>query len=181
MGFGSLPIFWNSVLSKKISDHIFYFCKFCIFFPLFLSGVSAEQGNLTDSLCFSLVSGLKISAFGFLVLQIVEGFCGVVAFVWFSMAAVAEIPADANKMDSKPKAESEFSVQKLVDMFTKLNPLAKEFFPSSYSPNHDNRFQGFNQLSPTHFLVSTKPSADENFPNNRRVGLFCLWSHIFRF
>jgi len=84
------------------------------------------------------------------------------------MAAVAEIPADANKMDSKPKAESEFSVQKLVDMFTKLNPLAKEFFPSSYSPNHDNRFQGFNQLSPTHFLVSTKPSADENFPNNRR-------------
>lgn len=90
------------------------------------------------------------------------------------MAAVAEIPADANKMDSKPKAESEFSVQKLVDMFTKLNPLAKEFFPSSYSPNHDHGFQGFNQLSPTHFLVSTKPSADENFPNNRRVGLFCL-------
>ncbi|RZB97420.1 Polyadenylate-binding protein-interacting protein 9 isoform C [Glycine soja] len=68
------------------------------------------------------------------------------------MAAVAEIPADANKMDSKPKAESEFSVQKLVDMFTKLNPLAKEFFPSSYSPNHDHGFQGFNQLSPTQFL-----------------------------
>ena len=84
------------------------------------------------------------------------------------MAAVAEIPADANKMDSKPKAESEFSVQKLVDMFTKLNPLAKEFFPSSYSPNHDHGFQGFNQLSPTQFLVSTKPSANENFLNSRR-------------
>lgn len=90
------------------------------------------------------------------------------------MAAVAEIPADANKMDSKPKAESEFSVQKLVDMFTKLNPLAKEFFPSSYSPNHDHGFQGFNQLSPTQFLVSTKPSANENFLNSRRVGLFCF-------
>ncbi|KAL9322023.1 hypothetical protein ACSQ67_010076 [Phaseolus vulgaris] len=84
------------------------------------------------------------------------------------MAAVAEIPADANKMDSKPKAESEFSVQKLVDMFTKLNPLAKEFFPSSYPPNHDHLLQGFNQLSPTHFLVNSKPSANENFANNRR-------------
>ncbi|RDX97556.1 Polyadenylate-binding protein-interacting protein 9, partial [Mucuna pruriens] len=124
------------------------------------------QGNLTDSLCFSSVSGLKIPVLGLLVLQIAEGFVGVVALI--SMAAVAEIPADANKMDSKPKTESEFSVQKLVDMFTKLNPLAKEFFPSSYSPNHDHRLQGFNQLSPTHFLVTTKPSANENFPINRR-------------
>lgn len=80
----------------------------------------------------------------------------------------ADISADANKMDSKPKAESEFSVQKLVDMFTKLNPLAKEFFPSSYSPNHDHGRQGFNLITPNHFLVNTKPSANDNNPNNRR-------------
>lgn len=128
--------------------------------------VCAEQGNLILYLCFSSISGVKILSFELLVLQIVEGFCGVVALI--SMAAVAEIPADANKMDSKPKAESEFSVQNLVDMFTKLNPLAKEFFPSSYSPNHDHRLQGFNQLSPTHFLVNTKQSANDNSPNNRR-------------
>lgn len=82
---------------------------------------------------------------------------------------VADISADSNKMDSKPKTESEFSVQKLVDMFTKLNPLAKEFFPSSYSPNHDHRPQGFNLLTPANFLVNTKPSANDNSPNNRRV------------
>jgi len=84
----------------------------------------------------------------------------------------ADISADANKMDSKPKAESEFSVQKLVDMFTKLNPLAKEFFPSSYSPNHDHGRQGFNLITPNHFLVNTKPSANDNNPNNRRVWFF---------
>ncbi|KAJ1434254.1 RNA-binding domain superfamily [Sesbania bispinosa] len=84
------------------------------------------------------------------------------------MAAVADIPADANKMDSKPKPESEFTVQKLVDMFTKLNPLAKEFFPSSYSHNLDHRHQGYNQFTPTNFLVNTKPSPNDNFPNNRR-------------
>ena len=96
------------------------------------------------------------------------------------MAAVAEISTDANnKMDSKPKPESEFSVQKLVDMFTKLNPLAKEFFPSSYPHNNSDHHrhhhhQGYNndnnnQLSPINFLVNTKPSANDNFPNNRRV------------
>lgn len=85
------------------------------------------------------------------------------------MAAVADISVDANKMDSKPKPESEFSVQNLVDMFTKLNPLAKEFFPSSYSPNHDHhRRQGFNQLTPINFLVNTKPSLNDNYQNNRR-------------
>lgn len=105
-----------------------------------------------------------------------------VGWLWFSMAAVADISAaDANKMDSKPKPESEFTVQKLVDMFTKLNPLAKEFFPSSYSLHNlddHHRHQGYNnQLTPTHFLVNTtKPSANDNYLNNRRVSLFCLWS-----
>ncbi|KAK7243996.1 hypothetical protein RIF29_38811 [Crotalaria pallida] len=88
------------------------------------------------------------------------------------MAAVAEISNDAttnNKMDSKPKAESEFSVQKLVDMFTKLNPLAKEFFPSSYPHKHDHHLdQGFNnQFPPTNLMVNTKPSANDNFRRRR--------------
>ena len=93
------------------------------------------------------------------------------------MAAVAEISADAaaaNKLDSNPtKQESEFNVQKLVDMFTKLNPLAKEFFPSYY---YDNRH--LNQFSPKSFLVSDKSSANDNYPNNLRVCLFILISHF---
>ncbi|CAL0326459.1 unnamed protein product [Lupinus luteus] len=89
------------------------------------------------------------------------------------MAAVAEISADTtNTMDSKPKPESEFSVQNLVDMFTKLNPLAKEFFPSSYPHNHDQLHQGFNQFSSTNFLINAKPLANDNYPNRRRRNSF---------
>ncbi|CAL5187227.1 unnamed protein product [Lathyrus oleraceus] len=79
-----------------------------------------------------------------------------------------DISTDANKMDSKPKAESEFSVQKLVDMFTKLNPLAKEFFPSSYGPSNDHRRQGYNIVRPNNFLVNTKASPNDDHHNNRR-------------
>ncbi|XP_068321499.1 polyadenylate-binding protein-interacting protein 9-like [Pyrus communis] len=76
------------------------------------------------------------------------------------MAAVSEISGEAasaknSNLDSmsKPisKSKSEFDVQKLVDMFTKLNPLAKEFFPSSYSPQHHSNFENSfnnNKLSP---------------------------------
>nr|KJB79738.1 hypothetical protein B456_013G064600 [Gossypium raimondii] len=60
-----------------------------------------------------------------------------------SMAAVADNSGEAavangnnNLVVETSKSESkEFNVQKLVDMFTKLNPLAKEFFPSSYHHN----------------------------------------------
>lgn len=91
------------------------------------------------------------------------------------MAAVAEISVDsAAKLDSKPnnKADTEFNVQKLVDMFTKLNPLAKEFVPSSHS--HHNHL--LPHLTPNHFFVNNflvKPSDNnDNFSNNRRVCLF---------
>lgn len=88
------------------------------------------------------------------------------------MAAVADISADAvaapTKLDSKPKPESEFNVQKLVDMFKKLNPLAKEFFPSSYS-HHDHAHQSYNQLSPNNFMVINKPFGNGYPPNIRRV------------
>ncbi|KDP20563.1 hypothetical protein JCGZ_04523 [Jatropha curcas] len=96
------------------------------------------------------------------------------------MAAVAEITGEAAAAtnnnnnnnntenldsDAKPKSESEFSVQNLVDMFTKLNPLAKEFFPSSY--NNKNKTQ--NLLNLNNFAVlPNKQSANDNFPTNRR-------------
>ncbi|KAH8518839.1 hypothetical protein H0E87_000629, partial [Populus deltoides] len=97
------------------------------------------------------------------------------------MAAVAEITSEAavasknnttaankndnnNNLDSetKPTSESEFTVQKLVDMFTKLNPLAKEFFPSSYSKNNPN------ELHFNNFAAPVKQSANDNFPKRKR-------------
>ncbi|XP_028755338.1 polyadenylate-binding protein-interacting protein 9 [Neltuma alba] len=86
------------------------------------------------------------------------------------MAAVAEISLDAaaaNKLDSNSKSEPEFNVQKLVDMFTKLNPLAKEFVPSRYS-HHDHFHQGYHQLSPNNFLGGDITAADVNHQNYRR-------------
>ncbi|XP_021891560.1 polyadenylate-binding protein-interacting protein 9-like isoform X2 [Carica papaya] len=100
------------------------------------------------------------------------------------MAAVAEKPGEAEaqaqsannnnsstgsnndnqNLDSKSKPESEFSVQKLVDMFTKLNPLAKEFFPSSY--NHKNLNQSNDKLSVNNFPAANKQSGNEILPNN---------------
>ncbi|KAJ7981963.1 Polyadenylate-binding protein [Quillaja saponaria] len=84
------------------------------------------------------------------------------------MAAVADISGDAaatKNLDTKSKPESEFNVQKLVDMFTKLNPLAKEFFPSYY---HHDRHENNDQFAPNNFPVANKPSGNDNYPNNRR-------------
>ncbi|CAN6553910.1 unnamed protein product [Malus baccata var. baccata] len=87
------------------------------------------------------------------------------------MAAVAEISGEAASaknpnLDSMPKpmpeSKSEFDVQKLVDMFTKLNPLAKEFFPSSYSHQHHSTFE--NSLA----VNNNKLSANGNQANSRR-------------
>ncbi|XP_059442967.1 polyadenylate-binding protein-interacting protein 9-like isoform X3 [Corylus avellana] len=89
------------------------------------------------------------------------------------MAAVAEVSGEAaaaNNMDSRPKSESELNVQKLVDMFKKLNPLAKEFFPSSYSHHQsNNHYHNNGQLSPNFFPTANKPSSNDNFSTNRRV------------
>uniref|UniRef100_A0A803NXS1 RRM domain-containing protein n=1 Tax=Cannabis sativa TaxID=3483 RepID=A0A803NXS1_CANSA len=52
-------------------------------------------------------------------------------------------------------AGAEISGEKLVDMFTKLNPLAKEFIPSSYAKQ-----QSFNNLN----AITTDESL---FPNNK--------------
>ncbi|MED6136073.1 Polyadenylate-binding protein-interacting protein 9, partial [Stylosanthes scabra] len=95
------------------------------------------------------------------------------------MSAVADVPTDTtapNQIDSKPKtkakSDDEFNVQKLVDIFTKLNPLAKEFFPSSYS-YHDHLHQGYYQFSPNNFMPNNKPfDGDSNQRNRRRRASF---------
>lgn len=110
------------------------------------------------------------------------------------MAAVAEISNEAavanKRLDSKPnsKPESEFTMQNLVDMFTKLNPLAKEFIPSYYSQALDHQHQ--QQQPHLHFqqngsfLISDFPAAEKNISennlaNNRRVLIFSVWSYKF--
>lgn len=107
------------------------------------------------------------------------------------MAAVAEISNEAavtNKnLDSKPnsKPESEFTMQNLVDMFTKLNPLAKEFIPSYYSQALDHHHQQHLHFQQNgSFLISDFPAAEKNFSennftNNRRVLTFSVWSYNF--
>ncbi|KAK8986511.1 hypothetical protein V6N11_010067 [Hibiscus sabdariffa] len=61
------------------------------------------------------------------------------------------------------KSESkEFNVQKLVDMFTKLNPLAEEFFPSSYYHNQTQELYNFDQVP-----VNSQSAGNENFSNDR--------------
>ncbi|XVF18329.1 hypothetical protein REPUB_Repub11eG0012300 [Reevesia pubescens] len=85
-------------------------------------------------------------------------------------AAAAAAAANNNKKDNNlvvetAKSESkEFNVQKLVDMFTKLNPLAKEFFPSSYHHHNQTKYiDNFNQLP-----VNKQSVENENFSNRRR-------------
>lgn len=82
-------------------------------------------------------------------------------------AAAAAATKNTTNLESKSKSESEFSVQNLVDMFTKLNPLAKEFFPSSYAKQQS--FNNFNAIPIDDSLASpNKLLANDNNPNNRR-------------
>lgn len=83
-----------------------------------------------------------------------------------------EAAKDNDLVVETAKSESkEFNVQNLVDMFTKLNPLAKEFFPSSFHHNQTKQTANFNQ-------VPVKQSAgNENF-SNKRV-FFFHWSLTF--
>uniref|UniRef100_A0A1J3EZN0 Polyadenylate-binding protein-interacting protein 8 n=1 Tax=Noccaea caerulescens TaxID=107243 RepID=A0A1J3EZN0_NOCCA len=102
------------------------------------------------------------------------------------MAAITEIPTDVDSVhdnvvaggiekslitdskpeiesDLKPKSEPEFDqMKKLVAMFKKLNPEAKEFFPS-YKKNNQS-------LSSDDFVISKKPSGDEINGDNKKDG-----------
>ncbi|KAE9617069.1 putative RNA recognition motif domain, ataxin-2 [Lupinus albus] len=79
------------------------------------------------------------------------------------MAEVAEIsndavaPASTKLEDSEPKPdESEINVQNLPDMLKKLNPLAKEFFPSSHS-QHGHAHQNYSQFILNNFVATNMP------------------------
>ncbi|KAE9620810.1 putative RNA recognition motif domain-containing protein [Lupinus albus] len=57
-------------------------------------------------------------------------------------------------------------------MFKKLNPLAEEFFPSSYS-QYDHAYQSYNQFQPNNFVATNMPLVNGHNPNNgRRSGNF---------
>ncbi|KAL5565359.1 hypothetical protein UlMin_028523 [Ulmus minor] len=88
------------------------------------------------------------------------------------MAVVAEISGEAPAVENpnlemKSTAEPEFNVQNLVDMFKKLNPMAKEFFPSSYK---DQTQKSYQEISANDFLAANNKllAIDNNSFNRRR-------------
>uniref|UniRef100_M1AD85 RNA-binding protein n=1 Tax=Solanum tuberosum TaxID=4113 RepID=M1AD85_SOLTU len=69
--------------------------------------------------------------------------------------------------DSIANAKSEFHMHDIADMLKKLklNPQAKEFFPSSY-----NRAAGGDQMILSNFVPANKTMGVDGFQNNRRRG-----------
>lgn len=65
--------------------------------------------------------------------------------------------------ESELKPKSEFDMQKLVAIFKKLNPLAKEFFPSYYNPKKTNQVAKANQFPSTDDFATTKKQSGEEF------------------
>lgn len=63
-------------------------------------------------------------------------------------------------------SKQEFGMQHIVDMLSnlKLNPMAKEFFPSYYSNDRSP-----DQFAGAFFVPVDKNSGNYGFPNNRRV------------
>ncbi|XP_024006018.1 polyadenylate-binding protein-interacting protein 8 [Eutrema salsugineum] len=101
------------------------------------------------------------------------------------MATITEIPTDVDPVhenvigggiekslmtDSKPVSESDIKpepefdqMKKLVAMFKKLNPEAKEFFPSYKKNNHS--------LSSGDFAIAKKHSGEEFYGDNKKDGI----------
>ncbi|GMN57847.1 hypothetical protein TIFTF001_026948 [Ficus carica] len=73
---------------------------------------------------------------------------------------------EVKKSESESESENFNNVQKLVEMFTKLNPLAKEFFPSSKQFNNNNNIKTFDQFDSSE--ANYKLSVNDNDPINRR-------------
>lgn len=98
------------------------------------------------------------------------------------MAAIAEnavkndetfinCPSDDDAVADK-KSEFQRDVQKLVDLLSKLNPSAKEFFPSYYSASPDRRSQNELGEAPAGAaLAAHKDSGSDTSSGNRRVRL----------
>lgn len=66
--------------------------------------------------------------------------------------------------DSIENAKSEYQMHDIADMLKKLklNPQAKEFFPSYYN-------RGGDQMILTNFIPANKTMGVDGFQNNRRV------------
>lgn len=78
-----------------------------------------------------------------------------------------------SKKGSDSDPNSEMKMQDFVDMLSslKLNPMAKEFFPSSYSPIDHNRDQpelAFNYFVQPAYIKNYPENGIEAYPNNRR-------------
>lgn len=94
----------------------------------------------------------------------------------FNVAKPDDNDSVVNNVDSKIGAnsdsKSEMKMQDIVDILSnlKLNPMAKEFFPSSYSPidrNGDHADLILNHIAPAYYSNSTGDGI-EAYPNNRR-------------
>ncbi|MCD9642343.1 Polyadenylate-binding protein-interacting protein 9 [Datura stramonium] len=78
---------------------------------------------------------------------------------------ISESNGVKDSSDSIANAKSEYHMQDIVDMLKKLklNPLAKEFFPSSYNNRAD-------QMLLSNFVPANKTLGVDGFQNNRRRG-----------
>ncbi|XP_039055323.1 polyadenylate-binding protein-interacting protein 9-like [Hibiscus syriacus] len=81
--------------------------------------------------------------------------------------AVEDVENNDLVVETTNSESKEFNVQKLVDMFTNLNPLAKEFFPSSYCHNQTKKTDNFDQTP-----VKKQSAGNENFSNKRSKNNF---------
>ncbi|KAL8205399.1 hypothetical protein R6Q57_008950 [Mikania cordata] len=73
-----------------------------------------------------------------------------------------------SKKGSESDSNSEIEMQGIVDILSnlKLNPMAKEFFPSSYSPIARND-EKLNYFAPA-FYINSPMDSIEGYPTNRR-------------
>ncbi|KAK2968730.1 hypothetical protein RJ640_005917, partial [Escallonia rubra] len=77
-----------------------------------------------------------------------------------------ETNAVAGSGPKEPDSKPEFQMQDMLEMLSKLklNPLAKEFFPSSYSLDRNRG----DQFAVSYFVQANKDSGNDGYPNNRR-------------
>ncbi|XP_009116858.1 polyadenylate-binding protein-interacting protein 9 [Brassica rapa] len=80
---------------------------------------------------------------------------------------IEKIAITSSKKESQLKPESELDMKNVVAMFKKLNPLAKEFFPSYHNNTKKNNNTGKdNQIMPADDLVAKKNQSGEEFDHD---------------
>ncbi|XP_043702284.1 polyadenylate-binding protein-interacting protein 8-like [Telopea speciosissima] len=78
--------------------------------------------------------------------------------------SAGDVAPDSSSPNSDSKSEFQSDVRKLVDLLSKLNPSAKEFFPSSYSPDRQSQ----SQSPPSYFNGVNKDLANNGSAIYRR-------------